>query len=59
VGDYLYSKGSNENMLDIGSSIQLEVSTSRGEIEGMGTLETSEAPVENIPLPIARMETRS
>ena len=32
-------------------SAQIEVTTQRDEIKDVGTLETSKAPVENIPLP--------
>ena len=51
VGDYLNAEGSNEAMLKIGSSTQ------RDEIEDVETLETSEAPMENIPLLVDPIET--
>ena len=51
VGNYLNSKGSDEDMPKIGSS------TKREEIEHVGTLETSETPVEKIPLPVAPTKT--
>ena len=49
VSDYLKPKGPDGDMLDIGSFAQLEVTTQRDEIEDVGTLEISKAPVENIP----------
>ena len=51
VGNYLNSKGFDEDMPKIGSSTQ------RDETEDVGILETSEATVEDIPLPIALTET--
>jgi len=53
LGDYLNLEGSNEDRPEIGSSAQIEVTTQRDETKDMGTLETSEALVENIPLPVA------
>ena len=57
VGDYLNSEGSDEDMPEIRSSAQIEVIAQKDETEDVGTLETSEAPMENIPLPVASMET--
>ena len=42
VDDYLNSEGSDEDMLEIGSSVQIEVTTQGDETEGVGTLETFE-----------------
>jgi len=57
VGNYLNPEGSDGDIPDIGSSAQIEVATQRDETEDVGTLETSKAPIENIPLPIAPTKT--
>ena len=57
MGDYLNSEGSDEDMPEIGSSAQIEVITQRDETEDVKTLETSEAPVENIPLSVVPIKT--
>jgi len=44
-------------MPDIRSFVQHEVTTKRGDSEDVGTIETSDAPVENIPLPVTPIET--
>ena len=51
VEDYINSEGSDEDMPIIVSSTQTKVIA-----EGMGTLETSEALVEDIPFPVAPTE---
>ena len=53
VGDFLNPEGPDGDMPDIKSSAQLEVTTQKEETEDVETLETSEAPIENIPLPFA------
>ena len=57
MGNYLNPEGSDGDILDIRSSTQIEVATQRDETEDVGTLETSKAPIENIPLPIAPTKT--
>ena len=44
-------------MSDIESIAKIEVATQRDETEDVGTLETSKAPVENIPLSVAPIKT--
>ena len=56
VEDYINSEGSDEDMREIRFSVQIEVITQRDEIEDVGTLKTSEAAVEDIPLSIAPIE---
>ena len=57
MGDYLNSESFDEDMTEIGSSAQIEVIAQRDETEDMGTFEASKAPMENIPLLVASMET--
>ena len=56
VDDYLNSEGSDEDMSEIGSSVKIEVTAQGNETGGMGTLKTSEALMEDIPLLVAPME---
>ena len=53
VGDYLNPEGADGDISDIKSSAHIEITTQGDETEGVGTLETSEAPTENVPLPVA------
>ena len=53
MGDYLNPEGREEETQDIGSSGRIEVTThgdETGDVENVGT---PEAPIENIPLPVA------
>ena len=56
MGDYLNPEGSDGDMSDIGSTAEIEVATQGDETEGVVTLETSEALIENIPLLVAPTE---
>ena len=49
-------EGSDEDMPKIGSSAQIKITVQGGKTEGVGTLETSEALVEDIPLPVSSIE---
>ena len=56
VGDYLNPEGLNEAMPDIGSSAHTAVATHEDETEDVDILETPEATIENVPLPVAPIE---
>ena len=57
VGDYLNPEGLNEAMLDIEPSAHTTVATHEDETKDMDILETTEAPMENVPLLVALIET--
>jgi len=56
VGDYLNPEGSEEEMEEIRSSVQIEVTVQGDETEDVETLKTHETPIENVPLLVDSME---
>ena len=54
--DYLNPEGPDGDMPDIGSFAPTEVATYGDETEDVDILETPEATIENVPLPVAPIE---